>query len=547
MLTAHHISKSYGINQVLKDVGFTINAGERIGLIGPNGCGKTTLLRILAGEEVPDEGMVALTSPNLRMGYLSQGFEIDPQLSVTEVVSQATGDIRSMEATMVNLAKALEENPQDANLQSLYDDVLQRLQLETRLPPSAILEPLGLADVADERPVSTLSGGQKTRLGIALVLLSDPSLLLLDEPTNHLDIQMLEWLEDWLRDFRGAALLVSHDRTFLDLTVTRILELDSQTHTVTSYVGNYSDYLEQKQIEREWQWQAYSDQQEEIVRLKNAARHLRGLAKFKRGGKADTGDKFARGFFANRGLGTMGRAKHIEKRLERILTEERIEKPRQSWQMKLEFGAPLHLGQNVLSLDGVTVGYPGHPLLLEEVNLHVHVGQRIVLTGPNGAGKTTLLRIIAGKLIPLKGDVHLGPSVRLGYMSQEQELLDPNRSALETIFHAAPFNETEARTFLHQFLFSGDDPLRPARDLSYGERSRLALALLVAQGSNFLLIDEPINHLDIPSRSRFEQALAQFEGTVLAVVHDRYFIDRFASEIWLVEDHRIKRIYADQF
>jgi ATP-binding cassette subfamily F protein 3 len=234
------------------------------------------------------------------------------------------------------------------------------------------------------------------------------------------------------------------------------------------------------------------------------------------------------------------KAKSREKKLERFLdSEERVDKPKVGWQMKLDFEEPDHLGQDVFTSEELAVGYAGHPALLSGLNLSIRAGARIALTGPNGSGKTTLLRTMAGFLEPLAGRLRLGTSVRLGYMAQEQELLDAGQSALEALRDAAPLGETEARSFLHFFLFEGDDPLRPAGSLSYGERARLELALLVAQGCNFLLLDEPINHLDIPSRTRFEQALSHFEGTVLAVVHDRYFIERFATQLWVVEDGRI--------
>ena len=374
------------------------------------------------------------------------------------------------------------------------------------------------------------------------VLLEDPQLLLLDEPTNHLDIEMLEWLEDWLNRFQGAALIVSHDRAFLDNTVTSILELDPNAHDIKSYTGNYADYLEQKFTEHEKQAQAWQDQQDEIAQLRAAAAHIRGLTKMRKGGKADpkNTDGFSVGFFGNRATKrTAGRAKHIEARIEKILTEERIEKPKSSWQMKLDFGAPAHQSKDVLVTEKLLVGYD-EPLL-RDLNLSIRAGQRIALTGPNGTGKTTLIRTIAGILNPLAGDLRLGMTVKLGYMTQEQELLNPNFNALQTIQSVAPFNETEARNFLHYFLFKGDDALRPTSDLSYGERARLQLGLLVAQGCTFLLLDEPINHLDIPSRARFEEALANFKGTILAVVHDRYFIERFASEVWNVKNGKIEK------
>jgi ATP-binding cassette subfamily F protein 3 len=259
----------------------------------------------------------------------------------------------------------------------------------------------------------------------------------------------------------------------------------------------------------------------------------------KKGGKADGGDKFATGFFGNRATKNVaGRAKHIEARIDKLLTEERIERPKASWQMKLDFGAPAHHSRDVLITRNLAVGY--EQPLLTGLNISIRAGQRIALTGPNGAGKTTLIRTIAGRLSPLAGSLKLGATVRLGYMAQEQELLDPNLNALQTIQSVAPFNETEARNFLHYFLFKGDDSLRATRELSFGERARLQLGLLVAQGCTFLLLDEPINHLDIPSRARFEEALASFKGTILAVVHDRYFIERFASDVWTVKDGKIE-------
>ena len=537
MLTAHHIYKTYGIQPILEDISFSISQAERVGLIGPNGSGKTTLMRILAGLEQPDSGAVISTRPNLRIGYLAQGMEFDDDQTIQSSLSLNAASEADLETEIVQLASAISLNPDDSRLQAKYDSALHQLSITNNQLP-AILAPLGIADIPMETPIKHLSGGQKTRLMLARVLLEEPHLLLLDEPTNHLDIEMLEWLEGWLLRFNGAALIVSHDRAFHDNTVTSILELYPGTHGIKSYSGNYADYLEQKLMEREKQLQAYQDQQAEIAQLRAAAAHIRGLTRMKKGGKADGGDKFAKGFFENRATKNVaGRAKNIETRIEKILTKERIEKPRSSWQMKLDFGAPVHQSKDVLIAEKLSVGYD-EPLL-KDLNLHIRAGQRIALTGPNGSGKTTLIRTITGKLNPLSGSLKLGVTVKLGYMAQEQELLNPDWNALQTIQSVAPFNETEARNFLHYFLFKGDDALRPTAALSYGERARLQLGLLVAQGCTFLVLDEPINHLDIPSRARFEEALANFKGTILAVVHDRYFIERFASHLWLVKDGKI--------
>ena len=537
MLTAHHIYKTYGIQPILQDISLSISNHERIGLIGPNGCGKTTLMRILAGMEQPDSGAVVPTRSSLRIGYLAQGMEFDRDQTVETTLSLHTVSEDDLEAEIAALASALAAAPADAALQAKYDATLHRLSMTSHELPN-VLGPLGLADIPLATPVRHLSGGQKTRLMLARVLLEEPHLLLLDEPTNHLDIEMLEWLESWLATFHGAVLIVSHDRAFLDNTVSSILELDPITHGLKSYPGNYADYLEHKLTEREKQAQAYQDQQDEIAQLRSAAMHIRGLTKMKKGGKADGGDKFAKGFFGNRATKNVaGRAKHIEARIEKLLTEERIEKPRQNWQIKLDFGAPAHQSKDVLVTEKLSVGYD-EPLLTG-LNLSIRAGQRIVMTGPNGTGKTTLIRTIAGKLDPLAGSLKIGATVKLGYMAQEQELLNPSFNALQTIQSIAPFNETEARNFLHYFLFKGDDALRPTRELSFGERARLQLGSLVAQGCTFLLLDEPINHLDIPSRARFEEALANFKGTILAVIHDRYFIERFASEVWTVKEDRV--------
>jgi len=538
MLNTHQISKTYNLNPVLSDVTFSVNPGERVGLIGPNGCGKTTLFRILAREENPDSGVVNLTPSNLRLGYLPQGFEPPPDITIKALIQQITTDPETLEPELARLATALAQNPDQPDLQRAYDAILRQMEQPSvvgRL--SSTLAGLGLDQLPDEQLVATLSGGQKTRLSLALVLLSDPQLLLLDEPTNHLDIEMLEWLEDWLNQFHGAALIISHDRTFLERTVTRILDLNPESHTIRSYEGSYSDYIEQNLRERHKQWEQYRDQvteirrmKQDIVRLKEHARNIEITTTSREPGTRVFAKKAAK------------KAKSREKKLDRFLdSEERVEKPKAGWQLKLEFEETARLGKQVLNLEELSVGYPGYEPLLSKINLNVQAGQRIAFTGANGSGKTTLLRVIARQLPPLGGRATLGSSVKLGYMSQEQEVLDPRKNAVETIQSVAAYNQTETRNFLHYYLFSGDDPLRPIEQLSYGERARLMLARLVAQGCNFLMLDEPTNHLDIPSRELFEQALNGFEGTVLAVVHDRYFIQRFASELWVLQNGDIRR------
>ena len=539
MLSIHNLSKHFGIQPILQNINFNISAGERMGLIGPNGCGKTTLMRILAGLEHLDSGNVASTRPNLRIGYLAQGLEFDPGQSLHSALGLDSDSQNDPSAEIESLALALSQNPGDAELQAQYDSALYKLST-VGTQPSAVLEPLGLSHFPADTPIAHLSGGQKTRLMLAKVLLEDPHLLLLDEPTNHLDIEMLEWLEDWLNHFNGAVLIVSHDRTFLDNTVTTILELDATTHTIRAFDGNYTNYLEQKLLEYDKQAQAYQDQQDELAQLRRAAKHVRSLTVMKKGGKADGGDKFAKGFFGNRATKNVaGRAKNIESRIEHILTEEKVDKPHGAWKLKLDFGAPDHQSKDVLVTDNLSIGYTLEKPLLTNINVFIRAGQRIVLTGPNGAGKTSFIRTVVGKISPLSGSFRLGGATKLGYMAQEQELLNPALNSVQTIQSISAINETETRNFLHYFLFKGDAALRPAGDLSFGERARLQLAVLVAQGCTFLILDEPINHLDIPSRERFEESLENFNGTILAVVHDRSFIEHFATDVWQARDGKI--------
>ena len=516
MLTVHQIYKSYGIQPILRDVSFSINAGERVGLIGPNGCGKTTLLKILAGLDSPDLGTITRTSPNLRIGYLAQGLNLAEEQTIQSVLNLVPVNSAGLEEDIAKLAAALISEPKNPILQERYDSILCKMTNPSS-QPLVVLASLGLAEYSLDTPIKFLSGGQKTRLMLAYILLNEPQILLLDEPTNHLDIGMLEWLEDWLTDFPGSALIVSHDRAFLDNTVNSILDLNPDTHNLRFYLGNYSDYLTQSIKEKEKRLSAYRDQEYkirsmklDISRTKQQAHRVEITTTPRQPGVRRIAKKVA------------AKAKSREKKLERYMeSEDRIGKPKPSWQIKLEFESQETLSKNVLVTENLSIGYLREKPLLSGLNLHIRSGQHIVLTGSNGAGKTTLIQTIVGKVQPLTGNLLLGPSVKLGYMAQEQELLNPKLSALQTLQAISPFNETEARNFLHYFLFENDDPLRPLHDLSFGERARLQLGLLVAQGDTFLLLDEPINHLDIPSRSRFEQALSKFKGTVLAVVHDR--------------------------
>ena len=549
MLTAHRLSKSFELQILFENVSFSLNPGERKGLVGPNGCGKTTLMRILAGLEQPTSGFVT-HHPNLRIGYLPQGFQPDHCLSLQEIINHHTGDITNLEMDLASASDALAEQPTNQALQNRYDRLLQLIQSTEIGRTAHILAGLGLDSIESHLPAGKLSGGQQTRLSLALVLLDNPQLLLLDEPTNHLDISMLQWLEAWLINSSYSALIISHDRTFLDCTVSHILDMDPQRYQLREYTGNYSDYLTQRHADIEHQWNAYNDQRAEvhrmrqdIIRTREQAAHTEHQASSIRIGGSDYKQKGYKSYQQGIAKKVAKKAKSRQKKLERYLeSDERVEKPKTSWEMKLEFNPINHIGRTVIRLEDLCIGYACEHPLISGINLDLHAKQRIALTGPNGCGKTTLLRTITGGIQPLSGSIHLSTTARLGYLTQDQTGLDVNRTPVEIIQDYFP-NETVARSFLAYYLFIGDEPLKPVSLLSYGQRSRLLLARLVAEGCNFLLLDEPINHLDIPSRRQFEQALSQFDGAVLAVVHDRYFIHRFADEIWWVENGTIQRLW----
>ncbi len=553
MLTAHHLSKSFNLQTLFENASFSLNPGERVGLVGPNGCGKTTLMRILAGIEPPSSGHVS-RDPQLRVGYLPQGFEPDPSMTLAEIIHHHTGDVNDLEQELAIAAQALARQPSNIELQAHYDELLRRMQSADTGRTARILSGLGLNDIDSHLPAGKLSGGQQTRLSLALVLLDDPQCLLLDEPTNHLDITMLEWMEGWLISSPCAALIISHDRTFLDHSVSRILDMDPIQHTVREYAGNYSDYLAQRQSEIERQWNVYKDQEAEIRRMRQDITHTREQAAHTerqassiRIGGSDYKQKGFKSYQQGIAKKVAKKAKSRQKKLNRYLeSEDRVEKPRATWEMKLEFSSTSHLGRSVIRLEQVSIGYDPTRPMLNEINLDLHAGQRVALTGPNGCGKTTLVRTIIGQIPPITGSVHHSSTAHLGYLTQDQSGLTLTQTPVEMMLAFFP-NETLARSFLAYYLFTGDEPLKPISLLSFGQRTRLLLARLVAEGCNVLLLDEPINHLDIPSRIQFEQALAQFDGTVLAVVHDRYFIQRFADEVWWVENRGILSRSTDSF
>jgi ATP-binding cassette, subfamily F, member 3 len=543
MLTASKLSKSYGVTTLFENISFVINPGDRVGLIGPNGCGKSTLLRILAGIEAADGGTLAF-APGVLRGYLAQGLDFAIDLTLSEAVfgSPYEAARRAMQSIETKMAEA-DPGAMDMLLADYGEaveafDKLGGYDLEWRA--EEMLAHLGLSDIGLDAPVSTLSGGQQTRLGLAQILLAQPTLLLLDEPTNHLDITALEWLEGFLASYAGAVLLVSHDRVFLDGTVNRILAFDANKRTVRDYPGNYSDYAETSAHERELQWSAFRDQEAEVRRMEQDIARTKEQARSVERTTTPREPQVRR--YAKK---VAKKALSREKKLDRYLeSDERVERPRSSYRLKLDFGEMPRGGQEVITLKHLGHHYGGDWLFRDAAMTLMH-GERIAVLGPNGSGKSTLLKCIVSDLPAAEGIVRIGANVRIGYMPQGQDGLNLDETPLQMILRARPMSETDARNLLHFFLFAGDEVFVPIRSLSYGQRARLILASIVCAGANCLILDEPLNHLDIPSRERFEEALDSFPGAVLVTAHDRAFIDRIATGVWALEDGRV-RMYSDR-
>ncbi|MDQ2905348.1 MAG: ABC-F family ATP-binding cassette domain-containing protein [Ktedonobacteraceae bacterium] len=524
------VSKSFGAELIFSDVSFQINEHDSMGLIGPNGAGKSTLLNIMAGREESDTGTVSLAR-NARVGYLTQITNFQPQNTLREELLTVFDEIRSWEQELSALAVELETSAARGDA-TRHEELLQRYSdLQARFEHAngytyeyrlqQVLDGLGFTREQQASPVMQLSGGQQTRAALGKLLLQEPDVLLMDEPTNHLDLAALEWLETYLSSWKGAMVIVAHDRYFLDKVVSRTVEM-AFGH-IEEYPGNYTKYLELREERMERRLREYEEQQAYINRTEDFIR------RYKAGQRSRE-------------------AKGREKRLNRM---ERLQRPKDFQEMHFEFKSGVDSGQVVLSTQKLVVGFPApvappgdeeaqpsnEPKALARVaDLQLLRGDRVGLLGPNGAGKTTLLRTIIGELAPLSGQLYPGHNVRIGYYSQTHEGLNFQHTILDEIRRVGVLTEEGARTFLGRFLFTGDDVFKPISALSGGERSRVALAKLTLQGSNFLILDEPTNHLDLQSRQFLEEILGDFEGTLLFVSHDRYFIDRLATKVWVIED-----------
>ncbi len=503
--------------KILDGLTFQVDAGERVGLLGPNGCGKTTFLRILTGEVHPDEGDIVV-APNKRMGLISQIPVYPAGYTVEDVLDTAFAPLRQMEEEMGALSQRMAERESDPTLLSRYDKLSAAFQAgggyETDTNKNKVCSGLSIPQEMRERPFDKLSGGEKTRVNLARLILEDTDILLLDEPTNHLDLRATEWLEEYLERFKGTVLAVSHDRYFLDKVVRRVVEI--QEGKAEFYSGNYSFYAVEKERRYEEKLRQYEKEQAKIQQLEKAAEQLRIWA-------YSGNDKIFK------------RAQSMEKRIERI---RQTDKPKKDRKMAVRFGEREFRGDEVLSIKGLEKAF-GERKLFADVNLEVEGGERIALLGDNGTGKSTLIRIIMGEEEPDGGKLRKGPTVKVGYLPQIIHFDHPERTLVDTMLYDLDCTAQIARNRLASFKFRGEDVFKPVSALSGGEQSRLRLCMLMDSKINLLILDEPTNHLDIQSREWIEEAVEEYEGNLLFVSHDRYFIDRFATRVWMLEDGKI--------
>ncbi len=515
LISVQDIEKSFGAHEVLRGVSFSLQKGEKMGLVGVNGCGKTTLMRIITGEMEADGGQVH-KNKELRIGYLAQVDDIALTDTVWGALLRVFEPVIAMEKRLHELEKQMEQNA-DAEaamrLTGEYQRLLERFNEAEGYAYEGemlgVLNGLGLKPEMHQRQVGTLSGGERTRLSLARLLLRKPDVILMDEPTNHLDLEAIEWLQQYLTEYKGSLLLISHDRYFMDHVCTSMGELLGGR--MIKFTGNYSEYMRKRTADFETRMKAYNLQQKEIEREKAIIERYRSFNREK----------------------SIKAAESRQRRLDKL---ERLEKPMEEQHVRFSFDVRRRSGEEALEVKGLCKTFDGEKVF-ENISFKMRTGDRVALIGPNGVGKSTLFKILTHQLTPDRGSVRFGVNIDVGYYDQHQQTLNPHNTVLDEVWNSFPaMEQSKIRGALGLFLFSGDDVFDTIESLSGGERGRVALTKLMLKKDNLLLLDEPTNHLDMDSREVLEDALQDFPGTILAISHDRYFINRFADRVMVMSD-----------
>lgn len=510
----HDLAQQFGASPLFQRVNFSIDAKARIGLVGPNGAGKTTLLRIMTGEQEPTHGYFSVNN-NIKLGYIAQENALDGQKSIWDEMQTVFADLIKQGQKLKNLQAEISAHPQNKTLLKQYDQMQfnfeERGGYTYQTDIKSILNAFKFPSATWSKPISSLSGGEKTRLAFVKLLLKKPPLLLLDEPTNYLDLDTLDWLEAFLRNYQGALLVVSHDQYFLDHLATQIFELKFGTLTV--FKGNYSQYLAQRKQRNEAQEAAYEKQQAEIKKDEE---------------------------FIQKNLVRATTTKRAQSRRKKLAKMKRIKPPKRSNKVRIHFSSDRPSGKEVLILKDLTIGYP-EKTMVKDISFQVNKGDRVAIIGPNGIGKSTLLKTIMKQLKPKAGHIKYGASLDIGYYDQELRGLDEKQTVLDTVWNRhKTMPEKDVRSILASFLFTAKDIDKTVAQLSGGQKARLTLTVLSLEHDNFLLMDEPTNHLDIEAKEVLEEALRHFDGTLLFVSHDRYFINQLANKIVVIRSGRAK-------
>src|SRR6056297_2204322 len=537
ILNINNLKKEYGIDEILKDFSLNVNQGESVALIGPNGSGKTTIFRIITGQEHFSEGTVSVRN-DIEVGYLDQLPDFNTDLTIYQELEKVFEDVKDQIKEMQRLEDKIAHHGERAGDSEAHSDDLEKTMSEYSALQRKFEKGVGyeyqskIRQVAagmgfdekeiHEKTLDQLSGGEKTRVGLAKLLLIEPDLLLLDEPTNHLDLKSVEWLENYLNSYQGSLLIISHDRYFLDNTIERIVEIKNGKNE--DYSGNYSYYQKERKRRYEQRLREYKNQQKKIKELEDAIEQL-----YIWGRSRDSEKMFKR-------------AKAMEKRLERI---DRLEKPRlKGKKMKLDLDADIRGGDDVLFVENLSKSFEDLTLF-EKLNFELHRRDKAAIIGDNGTGKSTILRIIMGEITADQGEVKIGTNIYPAYYRQEFEGFKPEDDLITALQRETAVTNSKARDMLASFLFTGEDVFKKVHQLSGGEKSRLRLLQLMSGNYNFLILDEPTNHLDLPSREVLEEALKDYQGTVLIVSYDRYFLDKVVDYIYELEKQELNKYFGD--